>query len=87
MACLTRGFIIDVLSISSLAILGTLLRQGMAEILKNGLISPMFPDIGGNFLGCLIMGFAVKSKNRIIEWFSPSIHLGITTGFCGKGKS
>lgn len=80
----TVQFFTDVFAIFAFAIVATALRQAIAEALRPQVSPPLFPELAANFLGCLVMGFSVTSKPRMIQWTCSSFHLGVCTGFCGS---
>lgn len=84
-------FVVEVLAISSAAILGVLLRVNVNRLFgptAASVTSPkshLFYDLPANVLGCLIMGLlnGFKSKRKV----NALLSLAVSTGFAGSVTS
>lgn len=82
----------DALHVSGAAILGVLTRIGVsrlfgpehASVTSNS--SALFLDLPSNAVGCFFIGFYDEFKHDV-HGFSPSIALGLTTGYFGSVTS
>ncbi|CAG8605094.1 5594_t:CDS:10 [Ambispora leptoticha] len=72
--------VIGLLIITS--ILGVLVRITFTDLITYP-GAPVFPLIGPQFLGCVIMGFCLAKKATMLERYLP-LYTGLTTGLCGS---
>lgn len=69
-------------SLVPVSIVGTLIRLGLTLLeTYNG--SPVFALAYPQFIGCLIMGIAVKKKDFLLKRFLP-LQIAMSTGLCGS---
>ncbi|KAI8095098.1 uncharacterized protein B0P05DRAFT_577070 [Gilbertella persicaria] len=64
------------------SIVGTLIRIGLNR-LQDYSGAPVFSLVYAQWMGCFIMGIAIKNKNFLLQWYQPS-HAAITSGLCGS---
>ncbi|CEM25707.1 unnamed protein product [Vitrella brassicaformis CCMP3155] len=78
----------ETIHVSLFAILGVLARQGTSQLfgppLWNVMPPPLFSELPANALGSFTMGMAASAVERIKRATGPSVHLGVSTGFCGS---
>jgi fluoride ion exporter CrcB/FEX len=65
-----------------MSILGTLIRLGL-NLLETYNGSPVFALAYPQFVGCLIMGIAVKKKDVLLKYYLP-LQIALSTGLCGS---
>ncbi|CAG8482123.1 8994_t:CDS:2 [Paraglomus brasilianum] len=72
--------IVGLLIASSIA--GVLIRVKLTELNSYPGV-PVFPLLYAQFVGCLIMGICVQSKDMLFDMYYP-LYVGISTGLCGS---
>eukprot|EP01071_Lankesteria_metandrocarpae_P009736 Lankesteria_metandrocarpae@DN5242_c1_g1_i3.p1 len=81
-------FIRDGLHVAIYAILGTLCRQGLSQLVGPSVLHvtpyPLFPSLIPNMLGSYLMGYIIEAKLLIITNASEGFHVAWTAGFCGS---
>lgn len=65
-----------------MSILGTLIRLGL-NMLETYNGSPVFALAYPQFVGCVIMGIAVKKKDILLKYYLP-LQIALSTGLCGS---
>ncbi|CAG8641662.1 9772_t:CDS:2 [Paraglomus occultum] len=64
------------------SIAGVLIRVKLTELNSYPGV-PVFPLLYAQFVGCLIMGICIQSKDMLFDTYYP-LYVGIATGLCGS---
>ncbi|KAN0063148.1 hypothetical protein ACQY0O_004312 [Thecaphora frezii] len=79
-AALRHASILSLLAFAS--IWGTLAREALVA-LNTYSGQSVAPLVWAQAVGCLVMGWAVRNRKALEEWYPP-VYVMITTGFCGS---